>query len=186
MKVTSCHSSDARHQEKAALCKYKNKQQTLPPIYHLPPAPKKTTTAPAVSQPPARGSDFSYRQEAGGLIESGVKNIKGELSLFRSPRGGREGDAQQGCWGTIGRCFGGSGGEPGGVLAPGWVGGHHHPPASGSSVPQRIAVAVRPSPGQGCPGGPPGLPIPWRVEKEARGASRSDLQECPQAFSEII
>lgn len=46
MKVTSCRSSDARHQEKAALCKYKNKQQTLPPIYHLPPAPKTTTTAP--------------------------------------------------------------------------------------------------------------------------------------------
>lgn len=83
MKVTSCHSSDARHQEKAVLCKYKNKQQTLPPIYHLPPTLKKTTTAPAVSQPPAWGSDFSYRQEMGGLIKSGVKNIKGEQSLFR-------------------------------------------------------------------------------------------------------
>lgn len=46
MKVTSCHSSDARHQEKAALCKYKNKQQTLPPIYHLPPTPEENNSSP--------------------------------------------------------------------------------------------------------------------------------------------
>lgn len=66
MEVTSCRSSRARHQEKAVLCKYKNKQQTLPPIYHLSPQPPTNTTAPVVSEPPAQGSDFSYRQEAGG------------------------------------------------------------------------------------------------------------------------
>lgn len=44
MEVTSCRSSHARHQEKAVLCKYKNKQQTLPPIYHLPhPLPPQQT-----------------------------------------------------------------------------------------------------------------------------------------------
>lgn len=65
MEVTSCRSSRARHQEKAVLCKYKNKQQTLPPIYHLPHPPSTNMTT-VVSEPPARGSDFSYRQEAGG------------------------------------------------------------------------------------------------------------------------
>lgn len=180
MKVTSCHSSDARHQEKAALCKYKNKQQTLPPIYHLSPAPKKTTTAPEVSQPPARGSDFSYRQETGGLIKSGVKNIKGERSLFRSPRAGPEGGAQRGCGCTWlhGMEFWWCWGEDLGVLAPGWVVGHRFPPTIGSPpVPSswcswgwrwRLSFGR----GRGCTGGVPAVPVPrgWRKEPGERHA----------------
>lgn len=188
MKVTSCHSSDARHQEKAALCKYKNKQQTLPPIYHLSPAPKKTTTAPEVSQPPARGSDFSYRQETGGLIKSGVKNIKGERSLFRSPRVGPEGGAQRGCgctWlhGTEFRwCRGGGSGCFGprvGCRAS--LSSHCRvTPCPLLLVQLGTAVAAQFWPGQGVHWGSPRRPRSPRVEKGARGASRSDLQECPQ------